>query len=117
MIKFAPGKNPRAHCIPNLFCSFGLLYQAGESGRIRDSDLREHLAVKLNVRFLQAIHKAGVIHTVCTAGRRNTGDPQAAEIALSVFTADISIIAGFHNGLFGHLKMFALSTIIALCEL
>ena len=58
--------------------------------------------------FLGAVHKGGIVHSVCAGGGGNAGDPQAAEIALSLFTADIGIVAGFHNCLLGSLKSLCL---------
>ena len=79
-----------------------------------NGDFGQHLPVQLHAGFFQTIHERTVIDAVRAAGRRNPGDPQAAEIALFLLAADKSVITGFHNLLFCHFKELALGAKIAL---
>jgi hypothetical protein len=97
--------------------SFCLLGESGESGRIADSDLRQHLAVQGDIRLLQTVHKGGIVHAVQLSSGIDTSDPQAAEIALALAAANISILTGLHNRLFSGLKQLGLGTEVTLSQL
>ena len=79
----------------------GGLDQSVEAGGIVDGHLRQHLAVQLDAGLLQAVHEGGVVHTLSTNSVVDAGDPQVAELALLLLTADESVVAALHNGLLG----------------
>src|ERR1019366_7355887 len=68
---------------------------------IEHRDVRQHLAVNLNVRLLQAIHEHTVGKTLFTRCRIDTRNPQSAELALLLATITIGILTCFHHRLFG----------------
>ena len=78
-----------------------------------DGQLGKQLAVQVDAGLLQTVHELRIVGAVELAGCGNTGNPQAAEISLFLLAADIGIVAGLHDGLFGHLKALALRAEIA----
>jgi two-component system sensor histidine kinase AlgZ len=85
--------------------------------RIGNGDLRQHLSVQVHAGLLQTVHKGGVIHTVCLAGSRDTGNPHSTEISLLLLTADVSVLAALHHSLLSSLKQTVLAAVITLCSL
>ena len=96
---------------------FRFFYQGSESCRIVNRNFREHFPIQLHAGFFQAVHKGRIVYAVDAASSRNSGDPQASEISFSLLPAYISIVAGFHDSLFGHLKVSALRSKITFCQL
>ena len=94
----------------------GHVAQGGEGGGIVDRSLGEHLAVHVHTGHLQAVHEGGVIHAVGLAAGTDTGDPQLAEVALLLLAADVSIAAGLHQLLIGHLIVTGLVAPVTLCK-
>ena len=86
----------------------GGLDQSVEAGGIVDGHLRQHLAVQLDAGLLQAVHEGGVVHTLSTNSVVDAGDPQVAELALLLLTADESVVTALHNGLLGHAEVLGL---------
>ena len=76
-----------------------------EAGGIMDSHLRQHLQVpSSDAGLLQAVHPKVEYHTLSTNSVVDAGDPQVAELALLLLTANESIVAALHNGLLGHAR-------------
>ena len=82
-----------------------------------NSDLGEHLSVEGDARFFQAVHEGGVVHAVCFAASRDSGDPQSSEITFFRFAADVSLLTGFVDGFLSGFEQFALSAPVAFSEL
>ena len=80
------------------------------------SGLGEHLAVHVDARELEAVHKGGVVHAVELAAGGDTGDPQLAEVALLLLAAYVGVAAGLHDLLLGHLEVAGLVAPVALRE-
>ena len=97
--------------------SFRGLNESGESGRIADGDLGEHLSVERHAGLLKTVHELRVVDAVELAGGRDSGDPEAAEIALSLTAADIGVVAGLHDSFLGHLEVLASCAPVTLSEL
>lgn len=92
-------------CKAELKRSLCFLSECGESSLVIDGEIGQHFAVDLDPGLFQAVHKAAVIDTADLRLGRNTGDPQAAEIAFSRLTADIRIFQRLHNRLVGSSEM------------
>ena len=96
--------------------SLCLLAESGESSGIMDSGLGEHLAVHVDTGELEAVHEGGVVHAVCLGGGADTGDPQLTEVSLLQLAADVSVAAGLHDSLLGHLEVLGLGAPVALSQ-
>ncbi len=94
-----------------------LFHQGGEGGGVVDCQLGKHLAVEGDTCLLKAVHQLGVVDAVHLGGGGDTGNPQAAEVALLLLAARKGVVAGLLDGLFGHLKVGALGAEVALCQL
>src|SRR6202000_1481784 len=68
---------------------------------IRDGDLGQHLAVHLDLGFVQAVDKFGVAHAVEPRGRVDPRDPKATEGPLLVATVAVGVHARPLHLLFG----------------
>lgn len=101
----------------NLKCSLCLLNQCAECSIVVDCQFGQHLAVDFDASLLQTVHETAVIDVTSLASCRDTGNPQTAEVALLVLTADVSILEGLHNRLIGSSKVGGLSAKVALCTL
>ena len=73
------------HVFESLLGDFNELRKAGG---IVHSQVSEHLAVDFDVLLLQAVDERRIAHAVQAGSSVDTGDPQAAEIALAEFTSD-----------------------------
>ena len=78
--------------------------------------LGEHLAVHVDTGELQTVHEGGVVHAVGLAAGADAGDPQLAEVSLLLLAADVSVTAGLHDLLVGHLEVLGLGAPVALGE-
>ena len=81
----------------NDFLFLGNINELGKTGGVIDSQVSQHLAVDFDVLLLQTRDELGIAQAVQAACSVDTGDPQAAEIALAEPTADVSITQGTAN--------------------
>ena len=96
---------------------FRLINKGGEGCAVCDCDFGEHFAVEVDSGFLETVHEPRIVDVVEAAGRRNTGDPDSAEVALFMFSADIRIGQRFHDCLIGNSIICALAAPVAFREL
>src|SRR3982074_1892336 len=87
----------------------GLVREAGfdlagdfcESRLVEHRQVREHLAVDLDIGALQARHERAVGHSELAHRRVDAGDPQRAERALLLPAVTVSVLPGLHPRLLG----------------
>ena len=77
-------------------------------------DIRENLAVNLDLGLVQAIDQAAVGQTVQAGRRVDTRDPELPELPLALAPIAIRVLAGLDNRLLGRLVKFAARAVIAL---
>src|SRR5436190_11044441 len=70
----------------------GLARELGKSGRARDGDLGQALAVERDAGRLQALDELSVRQAVLARGGVDADDPQAAEVALLAPAADERVL-------------------------
>jgi len=93
--------------------TFGDLNQLAEGGCIMPSKVGKGLAVDVDIGFVQTIDKLAVGHIVQTASGINSGNPQAAELSFSLFSADEGKDHTAFNCLPGYTISFTAGTEIA----
>ena len=71
--------------------------ETGEGLGIMDGDLREHLAVDGDVRFLEAVHEDGVGDIVDAASGIDSLDPELTIVPLDEATGDVSVAEGVED--------------------
>src|SRR4051812_17732893 len=62
----------------------GALGESAEGLGVAHGDVGQHLAVELDAGQLEAVYERAVAHAVLARGGVDTGDPEAAEVALAV---------------------------------
>ncbi len=68
-----------------------LIHDRGESLRIDDRDVREDLAIELDLRLLQSSDQAAVADVVVAGSGRKARDPELAEVTLLGATIAVSV--------------------------
>ena len=81
-----------------------------------DGGLGQHLAVHVDTCELQAVHKGGIVHSVCLAACADAGDPELTEVSLLLLAADICVAAGLHHLLVCHLIVAGLVAPVTLSQ-
>src|SRR4029077_17443424 len=80
------------------------------SGELREGRLvgprkiRQHLAIDLDGRLLQAVHERRVGHPVLAHGGVDPRDPQGAKLALALLAVAVRILLRLHHRLFGDVE-------------
>src|SRR4051794_34128359 len=69
----------------------GCLGESAEGLGIAHGDVSQNLAVQLHTGQLEPVHELRVAHAVELGGCVDTGDPQAAEVALAVAAITVGI--------------------------
>src|SRR4051795_11795117 len=75
----------------------GALGESAEGLGVADGDVREHLAVELDARQLEAVHERPVGQALLARGGVDAGDPQAAEVALAVAAVAVRVRVRLHQ--------------------
>src|SRR5829696_2066866 len=81
----------------------GFLGKTSERLWVADGDVREHLAVDLDLSQLQAVHELAVRHALLARRRVDAHDPETAEVALLVAAIAVGVGVGLDEGLLGPL--------------
>src|SRR3954467_3956033 len=69
----------------------GCLGESAERLGVAHGDVGQHLAVQLDTGQLEAVQELAVAHAVQAGGGVDTGDPQAAEVALAVAAVTVRV--------------------------
>ena len=101
----------------NDFLFLGNINELGKTGGVIDSQVSQHLAVDFDVLLLQTRDELGIAQAVQAACSVDTGDPQAAEIALAEFTSDESITQAAGNLFFCGAVLFGFRSPVAFRQL
>src|SRR3981081_2567879 len=83
------------HCCP------GHLYEHGESRRIVDRQISQHLAVDRHAGQAKALDEAVVGDVVRARGGVDPGDPELTEVALALLAIAVLICRGVEQLLLG----------------
>jgi len=67
-----------------------------------NSDIGKNLAINLDIRFLQAIHKTAVAQAIHACRGIDTGNPQCAELAFFLAAIAVGVLAGLIHSLLGY---------------
>src|SRR3954447_5920258 len=81
----------------------GALGKASERLGVADGDVREDLAVHLDLGEAQAVHELAVGEALTARGGVDAGDPEAAEVALAVAAVAIRVAVRLEQRLLGAL--------------
>src|SRR5690606_25511044 len=92
----------------------GFFNELGKTRLVEDSDVRQGLAVEVNVGLLQSVHETAVRHAVHARARIDARDPQAAEDALLVATITVGVLARLDHRLLGDAEDLATRVVITL---
>src|SRR5688572_32131907 len=76
-------------------------YECGEALFIVDRDVREDLAIDLDLRERQPVHQAAVREAARTRRGVDARDPQCSELALAHAAIAERVLAGLDDGLLG----------------
>src|SRR5712671_1731085 len=95
----SPASLPRGRLVRQ--ACFDLARDFCERRLVEDREIREHLAVDLDVGPLQARHEGAVGHPELAHRRVDAGDPQRAELALLLPAVAVGVLAGLHHRLLG----------------
>src|SRR5262249_23754046 len=92
-----------------------LCRDGAKGGGIMYGQIREHLAIDLDVGFEQSIDQAAVGQAVQACSSVDTGNPQRAEFALLLAAIAVRVLAGLDDCLLGGAIDLAAGVVIALC--
>src|SRR5436190_24213601 len=81
----------------------GALGKTSERLGVADGDVREDLAVQLDLGEPHAVHELAVRHALTTSGGVDAADPEATEVALPVAAVDVGVAVGLEQRLLGAL--------------
>src|SRR5581483_1314786 len=95
----------------------GAVGKPSEGLGVTDGDVGQDLAVELDPGGLQSVHELGVGEAVLACGRVDSGDPQAAEVALAVAAVAIAVLVGLEHRFLGGAVMTAGIAPVALGQL
>src|SRR3989338_4500308 len=98
----------------NAEAGFSLHHELCKRCLVEHRDVRQYLAINLNIRFLQAIHEHAVGQSLFARGCIDTRDPQGAELALLLTAIAVRILSRFHHRLFGDTVDVLAATAISL---
>src|SRR5690606_22716718 len=90
------------------------LDEGRESGRIVHSEIRQHLAVDLDVGSLEAGDELRVGRPVLAGGGVDAGDPQPAELALAGAAIPVGVGPRMHHLLVGRAESATAGPLVAL---
>jgi hypothetical protein len=63
---------------------FGNIRQLGKRAGIMDSKVREHFAIYLHIRLLEAMNQLTIVQVIQACSSVNTGNPKPPEITLAI---------------------------------
>src|SRR5690606_1224200 len=95
---------------------FGFFGQSCKSHLIADRDIRQHLAVDVDIGFLQTVDETAVRHAKLTRTGVDTHNPQATELTLALAAVTVRILASLDDGLDGNTIHTAAGTVVTLCH-
>src|ERR1700712_1054143 len=75
--------------------------ESSETERVVGGDVSKDLAIQAVAGVLEAIDKGRVAHTIDASSGANADDPERAELALFLFTADVGEFQAAFNGFLG----------------
>src|SRR5919204_839098 len=81
----------------------GALGKPSERLGIADCDVRQDLAVELDLRQAQTVHELAVRHALAARRGVDARDPEAAEVALLVAPVAVGVAVGLEQRLLGAL--------------
>ncbi len=73
------------------------IHNLGKSGRIKDGQLSQHLAINLDISFFHFADELAVADAVDPSGCIDPRNPQTAEVAFLLTTIAIGVPQGFHH--------------------
>src|SRR5690606_27491339 len=100
-LSYSALKSVRRGVLEILKRSLRLRHQSGESLRLMDGHVGQHLAVDLDAGLVQAVDEAAVGQAVLTHRSVDALDPQGAEVALAGLAVAIGVLQRLLDRLLG----------------
>src|SRR5262245_39871573 len=87
---------------------FSLRHQGGKCPRVTNGEIRQHLAVEIDIGFLERRDQLAVGGAVQTGGGIDAGNPQLTQIALAHAAITGGVPQALQHGLIGPLEQAVL---------